>query len=208
MQVKIDGVTYPFSNVNAIPLREAIKEIGADVQTPRKSIVRVVVDGEDVTGKFQHEVYSRSAQEFSTIELFTGDPIVLALDTLPMMQDFIVRMKAEIGNATEWYRFGKINEASQSMGRIADGLTLITHTVERIRGLLKLDFGTFLFNGEPVLDHYSALGEMIEEIVGAQEESDWILVADLLEYELTPILTTWEGIIQEIEQKGAELLGE
>jgi hypothetical protein len=38
---------------------------------------------------------------------------------------------------------------------------------------------------------------VIDELKLTQEEGDWILYADLLEYELVPVLNVWVNIFEE-----------
>ncbi len=206
MKISVDNQLRQINLDPSIQLRVGIKELVDSLTESRRRVVRIVVDDVEITGKFDHEKYDLSFSDVEKIELFTADPFVLALDSIPMLQDFIMKMKLEIGSATEWYRFGRVDEASNSMARIADGLTLITHTIERLRSLLELDFSCLIFNEKPILDHYSKLAEMIEELIGAQNETDWILVADLLEYELLPVIEDWDGILGLLSQKGSELL--
>ena len=42
---------------------------------------------------------------------------------------------------------------------------------------------------------------VLDEIITAQDNQDWIMLADLLEYELMIILEDWHGVSQQLEKQ-------
>jgi hypothetical protein len=44
------------------------------------------------------------------------------------------------------------------------------------------------------------LNGILMEIIGAQQHSDWVLLTDLLEYELAPQLELWQEIFTTLKQ--------
>jgi hypothetical protein len=48
------------------------------------------------------------------------------------------------------------------------------------------------------LDAFSTL---MNEMIEVQENEDWILLADLLEYEFLPVVEKWEPVVQDLEKR-------
>jgi hypothetical protein len=51
-----------------------------------------------------------------------------------------------------------------------------------------------MHNGEPVQAYWKRMQSIVDELKQIQEEGDWILLADMLEYELVPLLDNWKHI--------------
>lgn len=89
-------------------------------------------------------------------------------------------------------------DASESLrrGDDADAFNTITNMIDVVRNFLNMiscfqsDFSA------PVTDEYTALTEKYSQILvemnDALENQDWILVADLLEFELAPLSADWD----------------
>ncbi len=104
---------------------------------------------------------------------------------------------SELFKVTKSIRLASTN-ASESLrrGDDADAFNTITNMIDVVRNFLNMiscfqsDFSA------PVTDEYTALTEKYSQILvemnDALENQDWILVADLLEFELAPLSADWD----------------
>ena len=56
-------------------------------------------------------------------------------------------------------------------------------------------------NGKSIEENEGRLLDITGEMKQSQERKDWITVADLLEYELGPLMTEWQKMIPAIEEQ-------
>ncbi len=104
---------------------------------------------------------------------------------------------SELFKVTKSIRLASTN-ASESLrrGDDADAFNTITNMIDVVRNFLNM-ISCFQsdFNA-PVTDEYTALTEKYSQILvemnDALENQDWILVADLLEFELAPLSADWD----------------
>ncbi len=104
---------------------------------------------------------------------------------------------SELFKVTKSIRLASTN-ASEPLrrGDDADAFNTITNMIDVVRNFLNMiscfqsDFSA------PVTDEYTALTEKYSQILvemnDALENQDWILVADLLEFELAPLSADWD----------------
>lgn len=79
------------------------------------------------------------------------------------------------------------------------GLDMLTRAVEVLGAAFGSDFKALEYKGGTVEFHLNGLNSVLMEILGSQERNDWILLGDLLEYELRDHLVMWEEIFAMLE---------
>jgi hypothetical protein len=55
--------------------------------------------------------------------------------------------------------------------------------------------------GMDIETYYTRLIKLIDEMLDVQEDEDWILLADLIEYELAPIMNKWKEFLMEAKKE-------
>ncbi|AVQ37356.1 hypothetical protein C7M56_01175 [Clostridium botulinum] len=106
----------------------------------------------------------------------------LKFESLRTASEYIGNLKIGIINSAENFQSGDENKALESIPLIVDGIDWLIQIVELTKDIHKSEIS---------LDE---LNEKLKEIIEAVENSDFILVGDLFQYELMPI-------IDEIEKK-------
>jgi hypothetical protein len=76
---------------------------------------------------------------------------------------------------------------------------VVNHTTAMIQHNLEIDDSRISGNGNSVAKQLGNLEPILTDMFTAQQDQDWILLADLIEYELIPhfndrqkILTSWK----------------
>ncbi|CBZ04610.1 hypothetical protein EXN25_03730 [Clostridium botulinum] len=97
-------------------------------------------------------------------------------EALKTASEYIGNLKIGIMNASENFQSGNENKALESIPLIVDGIEWLTQVIELTRDIQRSEISL----GE--------LNEKLEEIVEAVENGDFILVGDLFQYELIPVM--------------------
>lgn len=105
-------------------------------------------------------------------------------ETLQTANEYIVKLEAGI---IEGIKLVRNNEESQAM----EILPYIIDGVEWLNDAMKLTVG---IHGEET--NYNEVKEKLIEIVEAFNNEDYILVGDLLEYEILPVIGQWKVTIR------------
>jgi hypothetical protein len=98
----------------------------------------------------------------------------------------------------EKLRLWEVVDANARLGRALDGIQIVSSTTGMIERHAGFDTRDGEFNGLPVTESLKRIEPIFEDMLSAQQQQDWILLADLIEYELVPyfrdrvaILNTW-----------------
>lgn len=186
MNLTINGQLDSSPMSQAFNLTEMMQSISDKHLTDGMGILRVKLDGQDITGKDWSRFAGLTAADIGDLEVQTGNKAQLAHDVLISLEDFSKRLSAEFLKSAESFRLGQQQAALESFTRTLDGLRLIGHTAEMVHRHTGKDPAGLVWGGGSVSDHFAKLEPLIEDLLDSQEKADWVMLADLMEYEFAP----------------------
>ncbi len=107
------------------------------------------------------------------------------IELLMSADEYCGRLIPGIYRAVELFRGGSEKEAFKYMTNIVDGLQWLIEALAATADMLPEDIDV------------SGINEHLNEMTGAFENQDYILLSDLLEYEIAPAVEEWHDIIRD-----------
>ncbi|MDP8207689.1 MAG: hypothetical protein P9L92_13565 [Candidatus Electryonea clarkiae] len=196
----IDGnqAVNDFSDISTIA--EAVRKIAKTLSEDR-SVIKVYLDGQDVTGQF--EVQEDELSNHNRLEVTTGRMDMVALEALESLTDFHAALLKELNQVSEEYRVGDEEKAHQIFAKCLDGLQILMKTTITAANLLRMK-ATDIVSGENNLEKTTLdINSLLDEMIEAQTQRDVILLADLVEYELIPSMEDWGGYMKCLQDVGS-----
>lgn len=97
--------------------------------------------------------------------------------------EYIEKLQAAILNATTYYRQGDLSQAYQLTTAIVTGMQWLLDAINVTKDILKEELDIEKFR------------DTCEEVIEAFENTDTILIADLLEYEILDQISVWHEVL-------------
>lgn len=190
MQFHVNGKPAdPQPDVNLKP-DERMRELGQTLYHEGMLIVNVEADGKDVTG-LPYEEWQLE-QEPARINLLTQTPAELMGTSLKVSREWLGPLGTELRTCADRFRMGEEAQAIESLLKVIDGLQLLMAGINQIERLFR--------SLRPEVDlaelesFQQKLMGMLDEVIKSQEGRDWILLADLLEYDIAESLDDWDQV--------------
>ena len=106
------------------------------------------------------------------------------------------------------FRGQDVAAANKQLVSLAQSLSTLVTLIGVVGQALSVDFDTFTVSGEKAQTLFEETGTQIGSMVQAQQQEDWIAVADTLEHDVSPTLARWRGLLAALhEQAGAGAAG-
>lgn len=166
---------------------ERLEQLGTLLFQEGQLVVDVRVDGQVVTGE-DRESWSHR-EDVQELSVATETPRELLLGSLKVSREWLPPLRAELSSCADSFRLGDDARAIDSLIRVVEGLRLLFLGVGQIQRLLA---SQALMAGGMVDGFQAEIPRLLDEIIAAQEGRDWILLADLLEYDVMEQLARWE----------------
>ncbi len=197
MNITINGSAVNKSLEHISNLEEILINLSDTAIPPDHLVGSVLVNGNEFS-----EIFPGQAKEISSFNIKELQINTVSLDKFAKaaMKDsvnFIEDIIAAVTKTSELFRMFDESEANGKMAQIIDPLRSLLTFINSTRRDLKWDFEKECINGRPLIEEWEKLHSVIDELKSTQEEGDWILYADLLEYELIPVLTSWISVFKQ-----------
>lgn len=201
MKVLINGTEKILNLSGAKNLSEVLDAVSKDQLQSDRLITEV-----QVNGKTFHLQEDEGASKVSCDEV--ESLAVTVRDSAEVIQQSVAETLAYIQDLTplmlktgEFYRLGRSQEANQLFSQCLDAVQRLFRSCMVIKtalGVVQIDLD---LKNLLVLEGQGGALEIFQSMLEAQTHRDWILLADLLEYEATPLLKQWFGQLEKIQGK-------
>ena len=196
MKVSINGVEQEESEFEGDTIGAILDSMVQ--QTPGSYIRRIWLD-EVESPPDDHETLQKNPSDIQSLEVELAHLKDLVATNLANAVDYLKRLIPGFEKAAELFRTGNEQEANKNYLQILDGIDWFSQVVNII---MKPDAGEMVMPGsdnESLEARQAKLTDLMSQMLEANKKQDWVLLADLLEYEMVPFYKDWEKILSRLE---------
>lgn len=190
--ILIDGRESNLSIANFTNLEEVLSKLMEDESLRQRIVTDVLVDEETFSELYPHHAEDIVSDRFSKLELHTVSLDEMASDVVEELPKVIDIMDAGSRRVADLLRQADLAEGLEVLQDIISVSRDLLNTIQVLRN----QYSTGPSGGLDSLG--DSLGGLLDEIGDAMGNEDWLLVADLMEYELVPACKGWGVIISEL----------
>jgi len=155
-------------------------------------ITQVTIDGNHITGDNEDNFLNSSPEIFETIEIEIENKEEVAQEAIDTAIDHADAIVPVIELASINYSAKDIKNGDQNFYLSMDALDLFIRLVSQIRSTLNLKHSHEITKKLKIEDTEHHLVSTMKNILKAKEESDTIVLAELLGQDLVENITTWK----------------
>lgn len=158
----------------------------------------VRLDGVEEPAFRDPSVCAGSLAALSTVEVETGEPRELARRCLGDAASAVSALSLATRATADQFRCGEIDGARQSLEQVSLGLVTVLRIVTAAGLALRRELEVVDTQGRSVHSLSGELDGVVRRLVEAQQQEDWLLVADVLEFDLLPTLAGWQFLLSRV----------
>lgn len=185
-------------------LDEILKHVESAYLRPNHVIRQVQVDGLPLfpdglaANTFN---LSEGTEKREKVEITTGSLREIAHDSLLEAISYLDRIEGVIPSLASSFQVYPGPEAFENLKELYTGFYWLNVLLDRLKTSFEIPFGNILLQGAPLREYHQRFISILRQLVDSQEKGDFVLVADLLEYELLPIIPVWKELFVGIAQR-------
>jgi hypothetical protein len=196
MDVTINDQSIPVDFSQFHNLEEVIVELHENFIPAGQQLYQVHVNGEFFSERYPRESRYVNLGEVATISLKTISDQDMARVILnqSVQQAEVLCQALEQGAAL--FRLAAEDEANYYFAQVLDSLRWLLQVGDIASQVLNNNGGQ---PSLPSISHFLRnLGRLLDEMLQISEEEDYIMLADLMEYELLPMVQEWQRILSQL----------
>jgi hypothetical protein len=199
MLVTINEQNLPEDFSHLANLEDLIAEINERFVPLGQQLFQVHVNGEFFSERYPGESRYLELREVSRLEVKT----VSDADMARYLLREAVRQGGTLLQAIEQsavlFRVGSDEEANHYFAQVLEALRWLLQIGEEACQVLGLNLVKAAPDPKvPVSRYLRNLQDLLEEMQEIAEEEDYVMLADLMEYELLPMVQEWQKILQDL----------
>ncbi len=190
MKISINGAEAEESSFQGETLKEVLDVI---LKSRRDSYVRRIwLEGQEVSSSAMDTLMT-SITSIELLELELAHLGDLLANNLANAKEYLEELIPGFQKAADLFRMGNEQEAHKFYLQILDGIDWFSQVVLNIvksRGNQ--------VEGQSLGDRQEKLTGLMAQMLEANQNQDWVLMADLLEYEMIPYYEDWQETLSHI----------
>lgn len=204
VKIRVNGESFDIGPSGVTDIADLVRKIKTARFEPGELIVSLIVDGESMdVATLEAQGNPMPASQVGSVEIVTVKrPFEKAAELLRGMGEYLGRLSDGMAGMADKFRIGDEEEANTNLGKALDGLGVFTDLVETVKSLSRTDLSTVVDEtGESLGAKEGRLLNALKDMEGAQVNKDWVLVADILEYDVGPLIREWRALLPIVERE-------
>ncbi|MEK6677757.1 MAG: hypothetical protein AABZ47_19155 [Planctomycetota bacterium] len=201
MEVFVDHSKLNESFDGTRTVQDAVRVVQEHACSPGRLVVRLQFDGQDIKAEGMTAALQCDASALTRLDVFTASRGELVIDTMNQASLSLQETEEGCHQAAEMLGQGKVQEG---MDTLAECLRIWQQVHQAVIGsieMLGLDIMEATFQDAPLLDAVTKPKAVLFQIRDALKVNDHVLLADLLEYELSDVTNQWFSIIAHLREE-------
>ncbi len=182
-------------------LEQAIKHVEDNLLSPDTVIRQINLDGQPVdAGNCQADpsLILGDLAKRERVEVFTCTVREIAQDSISEAGSYLERVEALIPSLAMAFRDFPGPETFENLKQLYDGFYWMSMLFGRLETVFKVNLDEMQVGGVSLRKHHDKFISILQQLVGSQEQEDFILIADLLEFEVIPMIPVWRSLLATI----------
>lgn len=203
--IKLNEDTLDIDLSGMTKLSDIAEKIAEDYFGPKEIVIELYINEKLMEEGSIVSVGETAISEMKSVSFVTiKNPAEQVVVLLKKMSDYMEGFSQGVEKVADQFRVGSPEEANLALMQAIEGITAFLELLATVKMVSQSELDHLNFEDKSLKDRESELLEVTKNMQASQEEKDWITVADLLEYELAPLMNGWKGMIPLLEK---EVLG-
>jgi len=162
-------------------------------------IRQVRVDGQSIVPETPESVMQSG--DWEKVEIFTGtmgevahESIGGAMEYLGKLEELIPALSLKFQDIPESYDFGDLRN-------LCEGFFFINMLLEKLFTGYQISLDQTVVQGFSVREHLRKFIGVLNQLNESQEQGNYLMIADTLEYEILPFISVWKDVFEKISGK-------
>lgn len=190
----IDGQRSPLEVSNFENLEQIIDKIMEDERMRSRVVTDVFVNNEAFSEIYPHQAEDMEACHINRLEIVSVSAVEMAHNITRELYKVVTLMGRAGQQVAESFRMADDAQALELYGDLLD----VNRDFLSMVGVLRSEFA--VDSSEDFENSLADLSSLFTEMIEIQENEDWILLADLLEYEYLPLVEKTKAIVAHLRE--------
>lgn len=196
MIIKLNGEDVQWDPKNQAELGGLLEEFVAKRFFRDEFIATIKINGEEVPEDAMLAMKTKPVADVQSIEIATDTFRAVSIRALDSMDEYVEGLVGLVEQSADKFRTEDETSANKNFISCVEGLQTFIGIIDKVKNINGLDFESIKHDGGTLSLKEQELLQVLNTLFASQKNRDWITLADILEYELAPLITEWKQILR------------
>lgn len=205
MEITVDGVVIDDVFVeDETTIELALKHVQDHLCADDQLVVGVHCNGQDVPAQEMAATLKKPANSFSSLTILTGTRSSLVSSAMNEAATCLTSTEDACRQTATLLTEGKTAEAAQTLGECLRIWQQVHEAIGKSIEMLQLDPVQVHVDDSPLSELIGKPKGVLLQMKTALQSQDFVLLADILEYEITEVTQNWSSIVKALRERAQE----
>ena len=186
-------------------LEEALRHLQSHLCEPDQLVIGVRCDGREIPANALAGALKEQVAAFARLEVSTGRKSELVTEAMTQASACLTQTAEACERIADLLTQGETAQAIEDLGECLRVWQQVHEAVAKSIEMMQLDPEAMTINGDPLADAIGKPKEILLQIKEALQRQDYVLLADVLQYEFSEVIHRWHDIVATIQGEAENL---
>jgi hypothetical protein len=182
-------------------LEQVLKLVEANHLSPRTIIRQVQVDGLPLIPEDQAACSPGRIDNREKIEIITGTLSDVAVDSIREAVTYLERVESATPSLAASFRVSPGPDSFENLKQFYEGFYWLSLLLDRLDSSFDISLESVPLGSTNAGAHHTNLISALKAVIDAQEKRDYALIADLLEFEILPLVPVCKSLFAAVRER-------
>lgn len=204
MEVFIDNKQIEHDFADDTSVEDAVRHVQDEVCSSDRMVIQLRCDGCDVESNAMTELMGKPISNIDRLDILTGTKGELVRDAMTEAAQSLENTSQECERVAAMLNEGKTDPAIKVLGECLSVWQQIHEAVAKSIEMLSLDLDTVMIQDESLATVVGKPKHVLIQVKEALEKRDYVLLADVLQYEFHDVTERWQSVVAELQKRAIE----
>ncbi len=205
MKIKIDGKDVDLSVLNSKPhtLYDFMSNEIVNFISKGKVIKDIYLNGTKFDELLIDDAKAKTIglDEDGELSIITMSSNNLILESISAINNYFNDLLKNLSKVSDLLRIGNDKDGFNDFAADLKGVTAFVQIMDKLAPFLNIDYSIYTYKEKTIKAYFDDLEAVLSKILETQKSRDYTMLADIIEFEMEPLLKVWQEVLESFKTK-------
>ena len=139
--------------------------------------------------------------EDGELSIITMGSNELILESISAINNYFNDLSKNLSKVSDLLRVGNDKDGFNDFAADLKGVTAFVQIMDKLAPFLNIDYSIYTYKEKTIKAYFDDLEAVLSKILETQKDRDYIMLADVIEFEMEPLLKIWQDVLESFKTK-------
>lgn len=139
--------------------------------------------------------------EGGELSIITMGSNELILESISAINNYFNDLSKNLSKVSDLLRVGNDKDGFNDFAADLKGVTAFVQIMDKLAPFLNIDYSIYTYKEKTIKAYFDDLEAVLSKILETQKDRDYIMLADIIEFEMEPLLKVWQEVLESLKSR-------